>query len=546
MARPRLNDTVRRAVPRRAFQASILLAWLAAATTALLFADLGGAVDLLAAGERPDTGRLAVMLGLVLLAAALAAVSAYFAARLSAVTEHNLRRSLVQQLFALGATATTRRSGGLLALTTESAEKVGHYRGAFLGPIVGAMTTPLVVLVVMAVTADPGIAWRLALLLLLVPIAVGGFQRVVSPIGAAYRTSQAGLTSGFLEAIQSLDTLVYARAAGRAAADLAARGERHRRSIMRMLLGNQLLILVVDAAFFLAVVVAATAMAASRIAAGTLSLGDGIAVVLMSLLVTGPVDVIGQFFYIGIAGRAAQHQISDYLSLPPSGGGAGDAAVPVDPGTLVVDDVAAGWPGGPDVLTHLSFRVKRGEKVALVGPSGAGKSTTAALLQANLLPRSGRVLVGGLDTAQADPAAIRAQLAVVEQRTFLFLGSVRDNLRVARPAATEPELWAALDLAELSDDVRAMPHGLDTPVGEHGRLLSGGQAQRLAIARAALRDAPILLLDEPTSQVDLAGEAAILRSLARLAQGRTVFMIAHRPGAILAADRVIELAGVEA
>jgi ABC-type multidrug transport system fused ATPase/permease subunit len=151
------------------------------------------------------------------------------------------------------------------------------------------------------------------------------------------------------------------------------------------------------------------------------------------------------------------------------------------------------------------------------------------------------VWVDGHDVV-ADPAGARARTAVVEQRTFLFLGSIADNLLVADPDADEAQLWEAVELAGLREEIEAMPDGLATQVGEHGRLLSGGQAQRLAIARAALRDAPVLLLDEPTSQVDLAGEAAILAALDRLARGRTVLLIAHRPGAVLAADRVVELA----
>lgn len=540
-----LNPAIVRAVPRFARGVAMGLTWLGAIATAVLFVGVGRAVDLIDAGGSPTPNLVWELVALTALAAASAALAAWFSNSMSQTTEHNLRHATVAHLFRGGITATTGRSGQLLDMVTESAERAGHYRGAFLGPIIGAMTTPLVVLVTMAVTTDAGIAWRLALLLVVVPLAVGGFQRLVSPIGAAYRRSQSALTSSFLEAIQSLDTLVYARAAERTATELAARGERHRRSIMRMLLGNQLLILVVDAAFFLAIVVAATLLAASRIATGQLTVGGGIAVVLMSLLVTGPVDVIGQFFYIGIAGRASQRQLSDYLSQPTAHtADAGARALPPSPGTLVLDDVVAGWPGGPDVLRHLSLRVAAGEKVALVGPSGIGKSTTAALLQAHLMPRSGRVLVSGMDTATTPPERIRAQLAVVEQRTFLFLGTIRTNLLMAQPTASESQLWDALELAELAAEVRAMPLGLDTPVGEQGQLLSGGQAQRVAIARAALRDAPILLLDEPTSQVDLAGEAAIVRSLDRLARGRTVLMIAHRPGAILAADRTIELGQV--
>ncbi|MBP8919901.1 MAG: ABC transporter ATP-binding protein, partial [Micropruina sp.] len=378
--------------------------------------------------------------------------------------------------------------------------------------------------------------------------------------------------------------LVYARAAVRVGARLAERGEQHRRNLMRLLAGNQLLIFVVDAAFSLSVVVAAAGLAVAGIGAGTLSLGEGITVVLMTVLVIGPVDVVGQFFYVGIAGRATQRQLSAHLRAPseatglpnpdgePTTGSSGDA--------LVLDGVTAAWPGGHPVFRDLSLSIAPGERVALIGPSGVGKSTVSALLQAHLLPASGHVLVDGLDTLTAPAAAVRTRLAVVEQRPYLFLGTIADNLRLARagdgsysrsgdgflsrsdadgrnrPPGSDPEdghasrdsenpdedaLWAALGVAGLADEVRAMPDGLHTPVGERGRLLSGGQAQRLAIARAALRDAPILILDEPTSQVDLAAEAEILAALERLATGRTVLMIAHRPGAILAADRVIEL-----
>ena len=376
-----------------------------------------------------------------------------------------------------------------------------------------------------------------------------------------YRETQGRLTSAFLETLQAIETLVYARAAKRARDDLATVGEEYRRSLMRMLAGNQALIFVTDAAFSLAIVVAAAGMAVTRIADGTLTLGQGIAILLMTVLITGPVDVIGRFFYIGIGGRAAIREISTHLreayaaQRPGSVAGranrdgsqeaqdtqgAEDAGAPA--GGIELRNVTAGWPEGPDVVRGFSLRVAPGERVALVGPSGVGKSTISALLQCHIEPRAGTVIVDDLDTTTADPAQVRSRLAVVEQRTFLFMGTIAEELRIARRTATDDELWRALELAGLRGEVEAMPLGLATPVGEHGTLLSGGQAQRLAIARAGLRDAPIVILDEPTSQVDLAGEAAILAALGRLAAGRTVLMIAHRPGAILTADRVVEVA----
>ncbi|MBP8921837.1 MAG: ABC transporter ATP-binding protein [Micropruina sp.] len=574
---------VRNATPGWVLWSSAALAWTAGLALAVLFVLLGRAVDLLGTGPVP-VGDLVWMGVLVLIAGGANGVAAWLSQWAASQTERHLRQAVVSRVFRLGPTATSGRSGELLALATHAVERASQYRAAFLGPMLGALTTPLLVLAAMALLVDPVIAGWLGVLILLVPLAIGGFQRIVRPIGAAYRRSQARLTAGFLEAVQVLETLVYARAAVRVGARLAERGEQHRRNLMRLLAGNQLLIFVVDAAFSLSVVVAAAGLAVAGIGTGTLSLGEGISVVLMTVLVIGPVDVVGQFFYVGIAGRATQRQLSAHLRAPsettgmpdpdgePPAGSSGDA--------LVLDGVTAAWPGGHPVFRDLSLSIAPGERVVLIGPSGVGKSTVSALLQAHLLPAAGHVLVDGLDTLTAPAAAVRARLAVVEQRPYLFLGSIADNLRLARAGdgsysrsgdgsysrsgadgrnrlpGSDPEnghasrdsespdeaaLWAALEVAGLSDEVRAMPDGLHTPVGERGRLLSGGQAQRLAIARAALRDAPILILDEPTSQVDLAAEAEILAALERLAAGRTVLMIAHRPGAILAADRVIEL-----
>ena len=533
-----LHEQLRRAVPGWVLAVSTAAAWAQAAATAFLFFSLGSALDVLSFGERLLPVEIITLILIAAAAAIWAAAGAGFSAWAASDAEKQLRAAALGSLYRLGAVDVQSRAGSLLSLLTDGVQRTANYRAAFIGPMIGALTTPLLVLAIMALTVSGRIAG----------LVIAGFRRAVRPIGRSYRMTQGRLTAAFLEAIQALDTLVYARAAGRTAAELARRGEQHRSSIMRMLAGNQLLIFVVDAAFSLTVVVAATALALQGLAAGTLSLGGALAVLLMTTLVIGPVDIIGRFFYIGISGRAAQRSLSEHLhagTAPEVAAGAGAERPRGDVETagaaLSLREVTAGWPGGPPVFTGLSLDIAPGEHVALIGPSGAGKSTIAALLQAHLLPRSGVVTVSGLDTQNAQPTAVRDQLAVVEQQTFLFLGTIEDNLRIAAPEAKEEQLWEALETAGLAADVRSMPAGLATPVGEHGRLLSGGQAQRLAIARAALRDAPILILDEPTSQVDLSGEAAILEALRRLAAGRTVLTIAHRPLAVLSADRVIDL-----
>jgi ATP-binding cassette subfamily C protein CydD len=197
-------------------------------------------------------------------------------------------------------------------------------------------------------------------------------------------------------------------------------------------------------------------------------------------------------------------------------------------------------PGAP-VLTGFDLSVSPGEHVALVGPSGVGKTTAVELFQGFLHPDAGTVRVAGvdLDAAPADWAS--SQIAMVAQHTYLFAASLRDNLLLARPEANDADIWAALRQAHLEEFVRSLPAGLDTGVGERGLALSGGQAQRLAIARAFLKDAPILILDEPTSQVDLASEHAITQSLEQLAQGRTVLTVSHRPSLIASASRICRL-----
>ncbi|MFT3977743.1 MAG: ATP-binding cassette domain-containing protein, partial [Sphingomonas bacterium] len=172
-------------------------------------------------------------------------------------------------------------------------------------------------------------------------------------------------------------------------------------------------------------------------------------------------------------------------------------------------------------------------------PSGAGKTTLFQLLQRFYDPQGGRVTIDGVDLRAADPAAIRAHIAMVPQETVIFAASARDNLRYGRWEADDDALWAAAEAANAADFLRALPEGLDTYLGEGGARLSGGQRQRVAIARALLRDAPILLLDEATSALDAESELLVQQALDRLMTDRTTIVIAHRLATVRAADRIV-------
>lgn len=210
-------------------------------------------------------------------------------------------------------------------------------------------------------------------------------------------------------------------------------------------------------------------------------------------------------------------------------------------GALRFDDVRFHYPSRPDVpaLDHFNLHVAPGETVALVGPSGAGKSTVLSLLLRFHDPSAGAVSLDGVDIRSLDPAKLRAQLALVPQAPTIFAMSARENIRYGRLEANDAEIEAAARAAEADAFIRELPDGYDAQLGERGARLSGGQQQRIAIARALLRDAPVLLLDEATSALDAQSEYAVQEALARLMEGRTTLVIAHRLATILKADRIV-------
>lgn len=294
---------------------------------------------------------------------------------------------------------------------------------------------------------------------------------------------------------------------------------------------------VIERSVFVAVVLTG----AFGIVRGTIAVADLIAFLLYISYLTGPVRQLAWMTTQFQTGLAGFDRVMDILETKPE--------IADDPGAVDMGraEGALAFEGvefrytedSPQVLHNLDMRVEPGECVAVAGISGAGKSTLCALIPRFYETLAGRVTIDGRDIRAATLKSLRANISVVQQDTYLFTGSILENIRYSKPGATDVQVMEAARLADADAFVRALPMGYRTDVGPRGVRLSGGQRQRIAIARAFLRDAPILILDEATSALDSESERSIHRALARLRKGRTTVMIAHRLETIRAADRIV-------
>jgi ATP-binding cassette subfamily B protein len=279
---------------------------------------------------------------------------------------------------------------------------------------------------------------------------------------------------------------------------------------------------------------------AGRMTAGALS-----QFVLFAVFAAGALGELSNVWgEIAQAAGAAERIDQVFRERPAIAPPAAPLRLPEPPrGEIAFEHVTFAYPTRPQeaVLRDVSLEVRRGERVALVGPSGAGKSTVFQLVLRAYDPDQGRVLVDGVPVAAADPAAVRARLALVPQDATIFADTLEANIRYGRPDASDEAVRRAAETALVDEFAAAMSDGYATRIGERGVTLSGGQRQRVAIARAVLRDAPILLLDEATSALDAESERLVQHALDRLMRGRTTLVIAHRLATVLAADRILVL-----
>jgi ABC-type multidrug transport system fused ATPase/permease subunit len=381
----------------------------------------------------------------------------------------------------------------------------------------------------------------------LTPLFVGSSARGFRRISKQNEEVKNRNSSQYLDSIQGMSTLKMFNEGDRRGQQMEAGNETQRKLTMKLLLVAQFQFVFLELGFALFSTAVAMGVALYRWSGGFMTPGEVVAVVLLSLEFSRTLLLIGEFFFAGALGREVAAEVVKFLDekAPVSAGvGRNPGAKAGKAVRIELRDVTFTYPGADrPALQNLSMVLEPNETVALIGRSGSGKTTVTNLLLRTLEPDSGEIRFDGIPEKELALDWIRQQIALVPQDPFLFYGTIADNLRVAKEDATEAELIAATQSAELYDYIKSTPDGFNTKVGDQGTALSGGQAQRLAIARAFLKNAPIVVLDEPTSQIDVETETLLNRALARLTESKTVLLIAHRLSTIEQADRIIVLEG---
>jgi thiol reductant ABC exporter CydD subunit len=478
------------------------------------------------------------------------------AQRAAGRVKSDLRERLAAHVLALGPAYTRgERSGELVNTAVEGVEALDAYFSQYLPQLALAVLVPLTML---AFILPLDLVSGLVLLLTapLVPLFMILIGNLADTLTRRQWRSLSRLSSHFLDVLQGLTTLKLLGRSRDQIRTIAQVSDHFRQTTLGVLRVAFLSALVMELVTTLSTAVVAVEIGL-RLLYGRISFEQAFFVLILAPDFYLPLRLLGTRFHAGLAGTAAARRIFEVLDTPASAppqsppAAGGEAAFPppclrgrgrVGASSIRFDDVYYAYDGGQrPALNGLSFQIEPGHKVALVGPSGAGKSTAVQLLLRFVEPDRGAITVAGTSLRDWPAPAWRAQVAWVPQRPYLFHTTVAENICLARPDASRDAVAQAAEKAQADTFIRALPQGYDTLIGERGARLSGGQAQRIALARAFLKDAPLLILDEATSNLDPEIEAALQEAVDRLLAGRTALIITHRLSTAYRADQIVVL-----
>jgi subfamily B ATP-binding cassette protein MsbA len=432
----------------------------------------------------------------------------------------------------------TNKTGNLVARIMSDVEGLRNLMGTGLVELVGSLMTASFALIVLLRISVFMTAVAFAILVAF-GLALNKAIGTIRPIFRARSKLNAEVTGRLTESLGGIRVVKGYHAERREEGVFAGGVQRLLENILKTLTATSVMSLS-STALFGVVSALILYLGTTRILAGTMTLGTFLTYVAFLAMLIAPVSQIVSIGTQLTEGMAGLERTTDILAENPEDQDPKrTVSIAKIKGEVVFDNVDFSYAEGKQVLYDVSFRAQPGSVTALVGPSGAGKSTIIGLIAAFYTPVSGRVLVDGIDLSTVRLDSYRTQLGVVLQETFLFDGTIRENVIFSRPEATQEEVNAACRIARVDEFAESFAEGYDTVVGERGVKLSGGQRQRISIARAILADPRILILDEATSSLDSESEALIQEGLSYLMQGRTTFVIAHRLSTIRRADQIL-------
>ncbi len=445
-------------------------------------------------------------------------------AKTAAQIKQEYRQQLLDKLQRLDPVVLTpERRGKLVWLLGEGVETLDLYWGLFVPQFFIGLLGPLMVCGLIALI-DPFIGGVLALLIPLIPLILMLIFRRFARVSSQYKDNLASLTELFIQSLHGLPLLKLHRYSVVWGKQIEQQGETLRKATMKLLITNQLVILLVDLLFSLGTIVAASVLALSSYRDGDMTLADAGFIILASIELIRPLSLMGAFFFAGALGREVQRDLRVTMALPER------LPLHTDPHSayaLDIRELSFGYRNDKPLFRDLNLQVQKGELVVITGASGAGKSTLFKLISGRLSADSGQIML------RSD------RMGYVQQYPYLFNLSMEDNIRLVSPAVGEQacyDIFNRLGLAHLTEN-----HCSEHDIGEKGHTLSGGQGTRLGLARAFVAGEDLYLIDEPTRELDTETEQLIIRELIQLKQTSAVVIISHSEAVIQAADKVVNL-----
>ncbi len=450
-----------------------------------------------------------------------------------------LRRLIYEKLLRLGASYQEQTgTSEVVQVAVEGVDQLETYFGAYLPQFFYAMLAPLTLFIYLCFINVPS-AVVLLICVPLIPVAIAAVQTWAKKLLAKYWGQYTALGDTFLENLQGLTTLKIYQSDAYKNEEMNVESEKFRKITMKVLTMQLNSITIMD---FIAYGGAALGiiLSVSQMQAGKVNLAGCLLIILLAADFFIPMRQLGSFFHIAMNGMAASEKIFRLLDLPEREDGIGTTGAEFpDTGDICLEQVHFAYEADREILHGVDLVIQRGKMTAVVGESGCGKSTISGILMGRNGGYSGTARVGTVDYHRISEASLMQNITYVSHQSYLFRGTVGDNLRMGHPGASDEELWQVLEKVRLADFLRS-EQGLETPVQEKGSNFSGGQCQRLALARALLHDSPVYIFDEATSNIDVESEndiMALIRELAETGE-KTILLISHRLANVVEADRI--------